>query len=243
MDLAERFRAAVTRAYVEEAATAELLPMVLAQACVAVLPVAGAGISITDELRVPLGASDEMVARAERLQTTLGEGPCLTATAHREPLSADLTTMSAQWPMFHSQLLAQTSFRSIVSFPLFSRSRRLRFGALDLYLTISEPVPDFFVRQVTSSIADPMAAVLFDGHSTSSVGGAAAQLPPWLDNDLVNNRMHVWVAVGMLVEHAGLSNPDALAALRAYAFSHDVTLDDIADQLMTERLQPQSLLA
>ena len=242
MDLAERYRAAVTRAYVEEAATADLLPMVLAQACVAVLPVAGAGISITDELRVPLGASDEMVARAERLQTTLGEGPCLTATAQREPLSADLTRMSTQWPMFHRQLLAQTSFRSIVSFPLFSRSRRLRFGALDLYLTISEPVPDFFVRQVTISIADPMAAVLFDGHSTSSVGGAA-QLPPWLDNSPVNSRMHVWVAVGMLVEHASLSNPDALAALRAYAFSHDVTLDDIADQLMTERLQPESLLA
>jgi hypothetical protein len=80
MELADRFRTAVRQTYREHSADAELVPMVLCQACVQVLPVAGAGLSITDQLRIPLGASDEVVARAERLQTTLGEGPCLTAS-------------------------------------------------------------------------------------------------------------------------------------------------------------------
>src|SRR6185437_11302048 len=58
----------------------ELLPVRLAQACVAVLPVSGAGISLLyDDFRVPLGASDDAASCAEQLQFTTGEGPCLQA--------------------------------------------------------------------------------------------------------------------------------------------------------------------
>jgi len=66
-------------------------------------------------------------------------------------------------------------------------------------------------------------------------------LPMWMNNHLVNQRMNVWVAVGILIEHAGLSNADALAALRAYAYGHSVSLDDIAHKLTARRLHPDAL--
>lgn len=240
MDLAERFRRAVTTAYDAAAASAELVPMVLSQACVAVLPVAGAGLSITDELRIPLGASDPDASRAEQIQTTLGEGPCLAATASQQPVTADQTTIATRWPVFHGRFVSETPYRSAVSVPLLSRDRQLHLGALDLYLTISEPVPDFFVRQVTGSIATTIASVLFDQPGTAR--GHDTLLPPWLDSVGVRQRMHVWVAVGILIEHAALSNLDALAALRAYAFAHDADLDTTAEQLMQRRLEPAAVL-
>jgi hypothetical protein len=55
--------------------------------------------------------------------------------------------------------------------------------------------------------------------------------------------MNVWVAVGILIAHAGLTNADALAALRGYAYGHSASLDDIADDLTTHRLPPDALLA
>jgi hypothetical protein len=89
------------------------------------------------------------------------------------------------------------------------------------------------------AIAAPISSVLFNHQGARANPNA---LPPWLNGTSVTQRMHVWVAVGILMEHAGVSNDDALAALRAYAFAHDLTLDDTADQLMSQELRPGSLL-
>ena len=86
-----------------------------------------------------------------------------------------------------------------------------------------------------------MAGMLFDAPRTVSQYGAV--LPIWMDTRSVTQRMNVWIAVGILIEHAGLTNSDALAALRAYAYGHDADLDDIADLITTERLHPDALLA
>ena len=132
VNLDQQFMAAVMKAHDTRASAAEVLPMLLAQACVEVLRVTGAGVSITDGVRVPLGANDTTAAQAEALQSTLGEGPCLDATATSEPLVVGETSMAARWPMFYHELLAQTPFRSVASIPLKSSQLR-RFGALDLY--------------------------------------------------------------------------------------------------------------
>ena len=54
------------------------------------------------------------------------------------------------------------------------------------------------------------------------------RLPVWMTNQPVAQRMNVWTAIGIMIEHAGLTNADALTALRAYAFGHNASLDDIA---------------
>ena len=214
--------------------------MVLAQACVTVLGVSGAGVSLTDgQLRVPLGASDAVAAQAEALQTTLGEGPCLDATATSDSIIADEASMATRWPIFSSELLDVTPFRSVASLPLRS-SDLLRFGALDLYSTDPEPQLGQSLDEVRSSIADPIAAILFDGPSTAGPSGAL--MPSWTTHPTFTRRMQVWTAVGMLIAHAGLSNADALAALRAYAYGHSASLDDVAEDITRKRLHPEALL-
>ena len=181
-----------------------------------------------------------MAADAEALQTTLGEGPCLDATATSEPLVADETSMAARWPMFHQELLAKTPFRAVASVPL-KATRLPRFGALDLYSTNSDALQRLSLNDVSLNIADLMAAILFDEPKTVVLDGT--RLPAWMNNHTVAQRMNVWVAIGILIEHAGLTNADALAALRAYAYRHHASLDDIADHLTTQQLHPDALLA
>ena len=215
--------------------------MLLAQACVKVLGVDGAGISLMEDgLRIPLGASDAIAAQAEALQTSLGEGPCLEATATSDPLVADESAMAVQWPMFHRELVAETPIRAVASMPL-KTARLWQFGALDLYATSPEKLQRLSLDEVSTNIADPMAAMLFDSPRTASEYGDV--WPIWMNNHTVTQRMNVWIAVGVLIQHAGLTNADALSALRAYAYGHGASLDDIADLLTTRRLRPDALLA
>jgi hypothetical protein len=223
----------------------ELLPTVLAQACVAVLPVAGAGLSVIHGLRVPLGSSDDRAAAAERLQSTLGEGPCLAAVEQAGPVVADAATIAVCWPVFDVELQERTPFRSVVSLPLTAppqttqpqnvQPQPRRFGALDLYLACEDgssfPLDD----------AVGVAGVI--GETLSGSSPLA-----WLRSEPATRRFKVWAAVGMLIGAAGVSSDRALALLRAYAFglggdggAHD-TLDDVAEDMTCGRLSAQTVL-
>ena len=238
--LVERFFVAVTDTMRGGTVGPELLPMVLAQAAVAVLPVEGAGLSLIKDLRVPIGASDEVVARAEALQTTLGEGPCLTAAALEQPLVADLATMAATWPIFHQELIAQTPYRSVASVPL-RPDAGPAVGALDLYSTRPETLDPVLVDELTVGVADPIEAMLFPGAPVEDETDLVTKTG-WWKQDKVADRMLVWVAVGMLMERTRMHNLDALAVLRGYAFTHQMTLDDVAVNLTGRNLPIDELV-
>jgi hypothetical protein len=231
--------AAVLEVFDKDGGRVEVLPALMARACVHVLPVAGAGISFTDELRIPLGASDATAVRAERLQTTLGEGPCLTATATSAAFRATGSMMAARWPMFYAELLRQTPYRTVTSVPLQSRQQK-RFGALDLYSTDDDTGSAMALEQLCAEVGDPIAAILFDG--PTSIDRPATDLPAWLAADSVTDRMKVWIAIGMLMEDGILTNSAALASLRGYAFRHDATLDELAAQVIAHQVTPHTIL-
>src|SRR6478735_9204456 len=107
MSIVERFDAAVAgeaAAYPEP----ELLPVRLAIACVRVLPVAGAGLSALahPDLRLPIGASDDVAGYVERLQFTHGEGPCLTAYATGRPQMMTASEVAGVFLEMHRDLVA-----------------------------------------------------------------------------------------------------------------------------------------
>lgn len=241
MTLGEQFTDAVARAYDQSPVGLERLPEVLAQSCVAVLGVSGAGISmVVEDLRVPLGASDETAAHAERLQVTLGEGPCLDAIGAEEPRLFDLAAMAQRWPAFHQEVVVRTPFRAIASLPI----RPLRvptIGALDLYSTQGNGLTALALDHVTEAITGTIAGYLFEAPSSALERGIT--LPVWLGADAVTHRMDVWLAVGTLMELASLTKGDALAAIRAYARAHQTTLDDVAQQIVEQELEPQLVLS
>lgn len=236
--LDDRYLSAVAAILDREQPRETLLPAVLAASCVAVLPVAGAGLSVADVLRVPLGASDDTAGRAERLQTTLGEGPCLTAMETGQPLVAGLASMQSRWPLFHAALLEQTPYRSVASLPLSDGNHV--FGALDLYSVSPDADPFLTDEQVRSDIADQIGVILSVA-PVSSVSWSDEPVASWLGGPDVERRMSVWRAVGILVASADLDQSDALAVLRGYAFAHQVTLDQVAQRLADGTITPAAV--
>jgi hypothetical protein len=239
--VAEEFRSTVAQLRSAESVDEELSPTLWARACVAVLPVAGAGLSLMRDqrdLRVPLGASDEMAADAERLQTSLGEGPCLAATPQLEPLAVEVTEMANRWPLFTGELSRRTSFRSIVSVPVVWGIPARRVGALDLYLTDSRPPASLAAD--AAEVVEVITEMLTASPSTVQRGGSA--MPTWMSGERASRRLNVWLAVGMLIAHAGLSSADALAMLRAYAYRAGDSLDDVAAHLTERQLEPAAVL-
>ena len=192
-------------------------------------------------LRVPLASSDDTAAAAERLQTTLGEGPCLTASGWKEPLEVSLSEMASEWPMFTAKLVELTPYRAVASLPLlFAEPPQHPAGALDLYLTSHTPeLPP--LQLLTEEIAEPIADLLFRSPPMTERYGTP--LPVWMDGEAATNRMNVWIAVGMVLSHAGFTSSNALATLRGYAFSHDATLEDIAEEMISQNLAPETVIS
>ena len=231
MDLRQDFAARVTAAE-RELPGPELLPERLARACAEVLPVDGAGVSLffSADRRLPLGASDPVSATAERLQFTVGEGPCLTAHSTGRPVLADEAELHARWPGFADALAQRTAIRGVIALPLHGALEDI--GALDLYVRSPGDIRGVsfadaltVVREMTDEFATAMAE---QPHVESG--------PAWLDAPSASRRAQVWQAVGMVNVGLELSTADALALLRAYAYGNDDDLDGVAGGLVQGRL-------
>jgi hypothetical protein len=129
-DAGERFHALFESANADF--PPELLPTRLATTCAVVLPVDGVGLGVVSGgFRVPLGSSDDDAGTAERLQFTVGEGPCLQAISDGREVRASAEDTARLWPTFYDELVRRTPYRSIASVPL--HIAPAVHGALDLY--------------------------------------------------------------------------------------------------------------
>jgi hypothetical protein len=216
----------------------ELLPERLARAAAAMLPVADASLSLLEEgdKRLPLGSSSPEAACAERLQFTVGDGPCMTAARLGEPVFAPEEELGRRWPQFTEQLIEQTPFRAVVAFPLLQAlSGR---GALDLYFRHGERIARLDVFEamavgelITAALSD---AAVFSDWSVD-VG------PDWLHAPPARRRARVWQAMGRLCLLLDVNGPDALELMRSYALASGQDLDAVAVDVLTDRLNAEAL--
>jgi hypothetical protein len=234
--LADRYLVAVLDGLEAGERGADLLPEALARACVAVLPVAAAGLGLAEQLRVPLGASDDAAGRAERLQTTLGEGPCLAAIEAGAALCADEAEIAARWPLYHRELVRQTPFRSVASLPL-RVAGQPPVGALDLYTEDVRMDPDVCGPEVQAAVADQISGLLLDAPLVST-GWTDEPVAAWLAGPAVADRMEVWKAVGMMMHGLGVTQREGLARLRRHAVEGGTSLDAVARRLTVRELEP-----
>ncbi|WP_241176050.1 GAF domain-containing protein [Modestobacter sp. KNN46-3] len=231
MDLTQEFAARVTAAE-SELPGPELLPLRLARACAQVLPVAGAGLSVffSADRRLPLGGSGQEAGIAERLQFTVGEGPCLTAHSSGNPVLADEEALRTRWPVFHDALVARTAIRGVIALPLAGGLRGI--GSLDLFVEPPGSVRDLSLADaftVTTALSDSFAAAM-DQEPRSESG------PAWLDAPAAGRRALVWQAVGFVSIGLELDSTDALALLRARAYGSDRDVDEVAEAVLADRL-------
>lgn len=109
----------------------------LLRSCCRATGLDGAGVSIVSSggTREPLYATDDVATVIERLQLTLGEGPCVDSSSTGTPvLVGDLTdprdVAAGRWPVFRSEA-TRTGARAVFAFPI--RIGAIWLGAVDFY--------------------------------------------------------------------------------------------------------------
>jgi hypothetical protein len=211
----------------------------LCAACVDAMAVDGAAISVMAEVNRPMACavSDDRVSRFEELQFTLGEGPAIAAFRQRAPAFAeDLLAVGGNWPVFAAEAAAEASragwpIRSVLALPLQLGDTR-PLGVLDLYKR-ERGAPDADLLQQARTAVDTVAMALFSAAWAESGGGGE---PGWLQH-AIESRVDVDQAVGMVMAQADLASEEALARIRAYAFVHERSVDDVAGAIIARALR------
>ncbi|GAB3301126.1 hypothetical protein GCM10027451_04050 [Geodermatophilus aquaeductus] len=233
MTIATRFAAALDAETSRGPGPSELLPVRLARACVTTLGVDGAGLSVVDAsgTRIPLGSSTTHAACAERLQFTVGAGPCWEASATRQPVFALHEDLRRRWAAFADLLTTETPFRAIVALPL--REDLAGAGALDLYFTDDARVPGLDVF-AAMAVGELVTAALSEAAVWSE--WPADRGPDWLHGPDARRRAAVLRAAGRAAMALETDPATALDLLRAAAYAEGRSLEDVAEDLEHGRL-------
>lgn len=240
VSIAARFQSTLREVTSPDPDVPELLPVRLSVACSRVLGVDGAGISIAgpDGERIPLGASSELAARAERLQFTAGEGPCATSQQAREPVFAVLDDLRRRWLDFADLLERETPYRAVVALPL--REAISGLGAIDLYFQDEGAVVELDVFEAMA-VGELVTTELSEAAVWST--WSPAQGPPWLHGPSAERRAGVWEALGAVCIALDIDAVTALDLLRATAWAAGSTVDDVAADVLAGRLDPAAMRA
>jgi hypothetical protein len=210
-------------------------PVTVGHVCAAAMTATGTdGAAITVALaaapRETIFSSSQLASQMEELSLTLGEGPCVDALVGGPSLIPDLCEASCmrRWPVFAPDA-AHAGVRAIFALPL--QIGAIRLGVLDLCRT--EP-GELDHEQLLDALllADTACAVLLD---TTGLGMPAT--PGRVPEPAGLQHPEVHQATGMVSVQLGLSAALALVRLRAYAYTHDRRLRDVASDVVARRLR------
>ncbi|MFD0363315.1 GAF and ANTAR domain-containing protein [Nocardia sp. GCM10030253] len=208
----------------------------LCDACVRVLPVRRAAILMRerDAGLQPWCASDGVAVLVETVQTTVGQGPAVEAVTEGVPvLLADLAASGERWPGFAEELARIERVGhprisgSMLAVPL--QLGAVRFGALDLYGAYPG-LPRPAMISAGLHVADLVIAQLVAGSPQPGHG-----VERWRDQPLTSGLIHQ--AAGMVIAQLDIRAPDAYARLRAYAFAHGMSLAEVAELVVDNRVR------
>lgn len=189
--------------------------------CIGAVEVDGGGMSLLSRTGAgePVYGSDPTAEKLERLQFTLGEGPCVDAWAGRSPvLVPDLespgSAVTERWPTFLAEAFG-LGVRAVFAFPLRIGAHSL--GAVDFYRKAAGPLEDRdVVRSLT--VVDTIALALLDGDAELDGAFGAESL----------HNLEVHRAAGMVMVQMGSSIEEAVLRLRATSFAEGVPIDALA---------------
>ena len=180
--------------------------------------------------RGSLGTTDEVSQLIEDLQFTLGEGPCVDAYQQGEVVAEpDLAEpVTRRWLAFTPPAL-RAGARAVFAFPL--RIGTVRLGTVDFYRDRSGPLSG---EQHADALAVAAMAArwVLEAQAGAPPGTVADELEAGADFHFV-----VHNAAGILSVQQGISVTDALIRLRAYAFTRDRPLTEVAQDVVDRKLR------
>ncbi|HUQ40843.1 MAG TPA: GAF and ANTAR domain-containing protein [Acidimicrobiales bacterium] len=206
-------------------------PARLCKACVEVLQVSGAGITVMSGTNSgPVCASNERTEVLEELQFVLGEGPCRDAYVTGDPQSvADLgSVLTGRWPNYTPTAL-EAGARGVFAFPL--GVGKSRIGVLTLYQDTAVGLTEQ-QRADSLVVADVVAQTMI----TLQASGRSGVLPSDL-SDTGAHRAEVHQATGMVAVQLGVGVAEALDRIRAHAYAAGRMVAAVAEDIVGGHLR------
>lgn len=201
-----------------------------ARVCVAGVELLGASAAgltlLTGSQLGAVWASDQLAETVEDLQFTLGEGPALDAHRLGHPaLEPNLPGAASRWPFFAPQAV-KLGIRGAFSFPL--QIGVIRLGALNLF----RKDPGWLTRDQLSD-----ALVLADIATQDIIDLQAQGALQWPLSDRFAQRARVHQATGMVAAQIESDMANALARIRGYAYANELTIFQVAEEIIGRRLR------
>ena len=207
----------------------------LSDRCVEILDVAAAGLMLaapSGDLSVVASSSDAMrVLEAFELQSN--EGPCPDCYRSGQPIvNLDLAANYDRWGQFAPRALA-AGFRSVHALPMHLRDRTI--GALNLFRADQGGLEEDDVN-TAQALADVATIAILQHRTTLDSQALNDQL-----NHALNSRIVIEQAKGIVGERAGIDMEQAFSLLRAHARNHNLRLADVARDVISGAIRPESL--
>ena len=167
--------------------------------------------------------SGPVARRADELQYSLDEGPCVDAARQRETIYSPDVVHDERWPRLASSI-GEIGVRSVLASHLATPQGRV--AALNIYST----VPDAFPPSAR------LVARAFAAHAGIALG--AVEQEHTLRQAMATREM-IGQAVGILVERLKVTPGRAFAILVHVSQTHNIKLRDIAQRLVETGETPQ----
>jgi hypothetical protein len=204
-------------------------------AAVAGTGVDGAAVTVmvSPTVRETVNATDAVATGLEELQLTFGQGPCVdTFTAGGPVLAVDLRSPEClvRWPAFTPAAL-DIGAGAVFALPL--QIGAIRLGVIDLYRIRPGGLSP---RELADALvfADTVGMLLLD--AAAGAQPDTAELA-WQRDDPSTHHAVVHQATGMILVQLAATADAAFARLRAYAYTHDRRLSDVARDVVDRRLR------
>jgi hypothetical protein len=167
-------------------------------------------------------ASDQIAMDIDKLETSLGEGPCLDAIDDDEPdqhLCADLTT-GCRWPTLADRILAGSEVRGMAGFRI--RQEGHKVGALNVFSDRAGALTGHSLDQalMLAAFASVTLAALDRGEEATT-----------LRRGLESNR-EIGKAVGLLMAMHKIGDEQAFEMLAKVSQEMNIKVAEVANQVI-----------
>lgn len=193
------------------------------------------GVTVTffgaNEAQTLAAASDPAAKAAQDLEFMLGEGPTRETARSAEPLAVSGSALCERWPLFGPAVM-RLGVRLVAALPM--EPTGSPFGSLGT-LTLLDPRPeateDLELLHAAAGALTPLAV------PPGFTAGAAADTGWPAVIAQADLRPVVHQATGFLSAQRECAPADALALIRAHAFTHDRTVEAVAADIVDRTLR------
>ena len=189
----------------------------------------GAGLTLLENGRSDtIVATADFVAEVDRIQYSLGQGPCISAAATAQTVHSDSLGGEPRWPKFGSQV-ARLGVHSVLSLPLVTPDRVL--GAMNIYAREKRAF-DERALLIGELFAAPAAIAVQNAQVLAQTRRLAADLQAALESRSIIDR-----AVGIMMSRSGGTESEALERLRRMSQNERRRLSEVAASLVDEAVR------